>query len=409
MININVNTNDNLITGSVNGQPFSVEYSDKRYAKMTRLQEDEQKCSTMEGAKEIWEAFEDLTQVSPKEQIETKSDYLTYDPNTRTYHLTKDGRVSPIPMPDSLSEKLLYASDKNLPVDPLVKFFIRTLRNPNIQEGSTEDATRFAKEVCDYATQTFVSPTLKKQYLEEGLSEEVANEKATVPQTPFTMEGLLVTKKVVQPLWDLMQYKYELDDDGNSKKVLRDGWKKVVDEETGEVSIEKDGELYNEDYIFEPLVMGKSGDAFYMGSESDAPLGHTIKIGKEMRLDNWSQVNTNPERSCQPGIHVGNQDYISSWQRPGTVTLNCFQDPAWIGCVPYRDVAGVIRGMGVFPYSIKDREEDNRNLYHSSTYAQQANQRWAEYCDEVLDRFQEKVDEAEQQKEDAEKFQSLLS
>lgn len=405
MININI-VNDR-ISGSVNGEPFSVEYSEERYNDMVKLQKEEASVDNIEEAQDVWERFSELTTISPKEQIETESEHLTYDPNTDTYHLTNDGKVSPIPMPQSLVDKLLYAVDKNLPVDPVVKFFTRLLRNRNIQEGDSEDAARFVKEVCNYATQTFVSPVLKEKYMDEGASEDVATEMATVPQTPLTMEGLLCTKKVVDPLFDRTKYKYIINEDGEKEKVLRDGFEKTIDEDSGEVDI--DGPEYSEAWVFQPTVMGTRGDAFRCGLEEDAPLGHEIRVGKEMRLDSWDQVNTNPNRSCVPGIHTGNQDYIDSWERSNNVTLNCFVDPAVIGAVPYHDVDGVIRVKELFPHSIKDREDENENLYHSSTYADVGDKRWAEYRKEAVERFDDELEELKAKIEEKKELQEFAS
>lgn len=382
---ININIVDDRISGSVNGKPFSTKYTKETWDNMVALQAKEQGAATYKDIQAIWEAFTKLTVYTPSEQIETLSPFLRYTEKDSTYYLVHEGKTCPIPVPKSLVDKILRAAEKKLPVDPVIKFFLRTLRNPNIIEGDIVSGKKFLKEVCDYVTQTFVSPVLLKKFKEEGYSGVVATNLATIQQTPLTLEGLLCTKKVVSPLKQLERYKWILDSDGNKKQVLRDGYTKVVDPDTGEETITEP--KYSEDRIYEPVCMGSRGDAFHCGSAKDAPLGHVIRVGQEIRLPSWEFVDCNPNHSCVKGIHSGNQDYLNGWENPSNVTLDLLVDPGLIGAVPYNDVSGVIRSLGGMPIGVKDRLEDNKNLYHSSEYAALNDRRYAEYRQEVIEKF----------------------
>ena len=74
-------------------------------------------------------------------------------------------------------------------------------------------------------------------------------------------------------------------------------YKRTFNPDTGE--IDSDGLPENvEDRLFEPSVMGSSGDAFYCeGPNGYANPQHFIKVGCTHRLEDWSQVN-NPKKKC---------------------------------------------------------------------------------------------------------------
>lgn len=393
MINFNI-INKNIV-GSVNGKTFSTAYTEDLWESLTKLNTKFQRATTMEEAKELMQEAQELVTSSPKKDIESVTQDLTYNANTDTYHLKYKGKVSPVPLPKSLVDKILYAKDNDLPVTPLVKFAVRALRSIRVTKNPKDavNAAIFLERVCDYSFQTFVSPSLYEMYTEEhGFSHEVATEQATVPQTPITMEGLLCTKKVVSVLWDKMRYKYEKDAEGNPKKVLRNPNDKKVDEETGEISW-KEPE-FSEDYIFEPAIKRNTGDAFSCGkSLKKEDLGHIIRVGNETRLPSWDCVDLNDNRICSKGLHTGNQDYIKFWELSDNVTLECLVDPSQIGAIPTGDGNKVLRVKELQVLAIKDREVDNKNLYHSSTYAALQDKRWAEYRQEIIERYETDIAE----------------
>lgn len=400
---ITYNIINNNIVGSVNGEDFAVKYSKEVYEALQRESAKLGEATSFKEAKELGDKLMELLSSDVKSDIEDVSDFLSYDPNTKEYHIKQDGEVSPIPLPQNLVDKLKYAIDKELPVDPLIKFYSRLLRNPQVYNARTlGDARRFMEEIFGYIFQTFVSPSLFKKFTEEdGLSDEVAREMATVPQTPITMEGLLLTKKVVDIKYDRQRYRYELNDDGNPTLVLRDGVTKEVDENTGEVTI--NDPQYAEDWVFQPAMMGSRGDAFFSGEGEDAVEGHEIRIGQKVWHDSWSKVDCNPNHACVKGHHVGNQTYINGWETSENATLNVALDPADIGCAPYQQSgpdAGVLRTKGYMPLEFKDRTVDNKNMYHTSEYAAKKDAEWAKLRSEAIEELNTKLEEVQKEVEE---------
>lgn len=385
---IEITKSGDRIIGSVLGTPFNVEFCTVRFTKMQEVETALESCETMADAQAIVEKdFMPLLEVTTAEKVKTECPHLFVDERSGQFYLTSNGKISSIAMPQVLVDKIFYAMDKGLSVEPVVKFWTRLLRNPNIRER--EDGELYAKYISEYISATYISPILQQEALDAGYSQEKAVEMATIQQTPLTKEGLVNTKKVVRPLYDRTMYKYVLDDEGNSTTVLKDGFTKTINEDTGEVTINEPA--FSEDWIFEPAMMRQSGDAFHCGELTDATLGHTIEVGKETALSDWSQVDCSFSRSCVKGLHTGNQDYINGLENSSNVTLNCFVDPMNIGAVCNGD--NVMRVLRLFPHSIKDREAQNRNLYHSSRYAALNDSRWAEMRQEAVEKFTQKIED----------------
>lgn len=376
------------IVGSVNGEPFSTPYQKETWEKMKSANERFQKAESFDEAEKVFEQFKALLSGETKASSISKiTENLVFDEKKNTYHLTKDGKVSPVAIPSIFVEKIKYAHDNDLPAEPIIKFLVRALRSHVVQNLDLADI--FLKNLGNYVFKTFVDPILFKQFHEDGgYSEEVARELATVPQTPITMEGLLLTKKVVNPMYDRQRFMFIQDEEGNPKMILRDTVSQTIDEDTGVVTTH-DPE-YAEDWVFEPAVMRQSGDAFRCGEGKDAPLGHIIRIGQPMWLDSWDQVECSPYRTCSKGLHQGNQDYINHWENDQNVTLNMIVGPEDVGAVV--DSEDVLRTKRGFPESIKNRNIPNRNMYHTSTYAAKLDSEWEEEKAAAVERFQEEYE-----------------
>jgi hypothetical protein len=158
--------------------------------------------------------------------------------------------------------------------------------------------------------------------------------------------------------------------------------------DTGEIESEGLPEFV-EDRLFEPAVMGRGGDAFYCGDNK----GHFIKVGQTHRLESWDQVDTNDNRSCVPGLHIGGLYYIAWYS--GEIH-NVFVDPMHIGAIPCSD-DGAIRCLQYFVHS--SLAGVNGSMYHSSKYAELTDQQWEEMRREIQEdnmRASDKLQESEE-------------
>jgi len=285
--------------------------------------------------------------------IQSKCDHIVQDPLTKEFFLTYgDDKISTMPMPQSLVDRIMDSIDKNIDFLPVIKLWTRFLRNPLLKEKGADFAERFA----DFVNMRYVHPASKEVYLEKGLAEDVAIELATVYQIKITNEGLLNGYKVSRELL----HSFDIE---TGEKV--DRYKRTFNVDTGE--IESEGlPQYIEDRVFEPAVMGNGGDAFYCGDNK----GHHIKVGQTHSLESWDQVNTNDNATCVPGLHIGGLRYIA-WYA-GEIH-NVFVDPMHIGAIPDSE-DGAIRCLEYFVHS--SLAGVNGSMYHSSTYAAMTDAQW---------------------------------
>lgn len=357
---ITLNVTGEVITGSYNGKNFGVSYSKELYDKMIKLQASANQADSVEEVKKILDQFEPLTIENFKTTIEGASKYLHFNEATSETFLKYNDVVSNVPMPKGFVDRLNESIEKDIDILPMVKFFIRTLRNPMLTPDKLE-------RIVNYINATYLDHNYANKLVKEnGISQEVANERATRIQVPITQEGLLQTYKVSSEVTT----KYNTED---GKKI--DRYKVSFDEDTGLKTYDKPE--FAEDLLFEPAVMRDRGDEFLCGNK----LGHFIRVGEIHKLPNWSQVDCNDGRSCVAGLHVGNLDYIRGYQGSGTCTHNIFVDPMYIGAVPH-DGTGVIRCKEYMVYDLFDGV--TKSMYRSSTYASQTDNDWNEMLTEAV-------------------------
>ena len=377
---ITINVIEGRISGSYGDTPFSVNYDEVTYNKMVTLQSKAEEVTTMDEYNALMEEFAKLTVQDYKTTIETDCPWIHVNEATGQFFLTYGGVVSSIPMPQALVDRILASMDKEAEYLPLVKMWIRFLRNPILRKKMDNGkGENFADRFFNFVNLEYVHPKLKKELMEDhGLSEEVAERRATMYQMKITKEGLLNGYKVSEEV--LTKYDTE-----TGEEV--DRYKRTFDPDTGEISGNGFPE-HVEDRLFKPAIMGNSGDAFYCeGPNGYAKPGHFIKVGCTHRLPDWSYVDTNDERSCVKGLHFGGLKYIAYYS--GEIH-NIFVDPMHIGAVP-DDHDGAIRCLQYFVHS--SLVGVNGSIYHSSTYAAKTDEEWEEMRKEAVEAYAEsKVD-----------------
>lgn len=369
---ITVNRIGDQISGSVNGEPFSVSFDATKYEAMMDLQAKSEKADTMEELLQIVEDFKPLTQESYKELVETESPYIMVNKGTGKFYLQYAGEVSSKALPQVFADRIIKAVEKQIEITPLIKFWARWLRNPHYSDKKSKLLAEYI--AAPYTNYEKLDALMKDQ----GLSKEVATRMATTPQVAITREGLMVGYKVSEEIMD----KYSIDDQ-TEEAVKRSRFGKTIDEETGLVTYNK--AQFSEERVFQPAVQGQGGDAFYCGDK----LGHLIKTGNVIRLERWDQVDLNDDRHCVKGLHVGGLQYIKGYQKDTTVTHNVFIDPMHIGAIcDLKGSDGAIRVKQYFPHSIFGGV--NKQLYHSSRYAELTDHEYQQMVEEAVKLTSEK-------------------
>lgn len=358
---IHVSIIDDNIVGSYGDTPFSVPLNLDLYKELVELADVANAAPTMETYTACLDSFEGLVQVDYTSVIEHGANGLIHiNPVTKEFFLSHNKKVSNVPMPQALVDRIYDSIDQHIDYMPLIKMWTRWLRNPVLMEkGGTDFSNRF----FNFVNMKYVHPKLKTELMEEhGLTEEVAEKRATMYQMKITQEGLLNGYKVSREV----MHAYDTE---TGEQV--DRYKRTFNPDTGEIDSEGLPDTV-EERLFEPSVMGAGGDAFHCEGINGTGVGHFIRVGCTHYLDSWDKVNTNDEASCVKGLHVGGLKYIAWYS--GEIH-NVFIDPMHIGAVP-DDVDGAIRCKQYFVHS--SLSGVNGGLYHSSTYAAKTDEEWAE-------------------------------
>ena len=374
---ISINVIDDKISGSYGDKTFCVDFNKEVYAIMSDLAERANTAVTMEDYKKVLDLFEPLTVQDYTKTIQDKCEHIHVNKSTGEFFLAYGNVVSSIPMPKALVERIYESMDKGLDFMPLVKMWTRWLRNPVLRTKMDKGwGNEFCERFFNYINLKYVHPTLKKELMEEkGLSEEVAERRATMYQMKITKEGLLNGYKVSTEIIT----KFKEGEDGEAIEVPR--YKRTFNVDTGEIESEGLPE-HVEDRLFQPAIMGSSGDAFFCeGVNGYAKPNHFIKVGCTHRLPGWDYVNTNDRASCVKGLHFGGLEYIDCI---GGEIHNIFVDPMHIGAVP-DDETGAARCLQYFVHS--SLAGINGSIYHSSTYAAKTDEEWAEMRAKIVEEY----------------------
>ena len=387
-----VNRIGEFISGHVNGKQFGVTFDQAKYDAMKALETKASIVETMDELKALVLEFEPLTKESYKELIETASPYLFVNNSTNKYFLQYNNVVSSKAIPQVLVDKILISVEKGIDIDPIIKCWVRFLRNKKYTDTK-------AKKFAEYITAPYTNRALATKLMKEsGVSNDVALGLATTTQVAITVEGLLVGYKVSREILT----RYDINE--NEEVVTKSRYSKTVDPDTGVVTYNEPE--FAEDRLFEPASQGQNGDEFWsVGQGFDSinvnKKGHLIRVGCLHYLESWDQVDCNDDRSCVKGLHVGGLNYIQGYQNDGTVTHNVLIDPADIGAI-----VGVGTGsdgaMRVRRYFVHSSFAGvNKNIYHSSKYAAMSDAEYKNSLEEVVKAAQLTKDEADKAVDEA--------
>lgn len=297
-----VNTNGEVINGTLGEDSFSVLYSEDLFKDLMGLQEVSESVEKIDDLKALIEQAKKMIDGSKAEMESTKNPYLFLNPKTKFYHLKYNNVINDMPIPQILVDRILLSMDKGLDYMPVIKMMARVLRNPKVLNGNMNFLQRFA----NYVDIKVVNPELQTSLMEEkGFSYDVAEEMAKMYSIQITKEGMLLCYKVSSEI----NWKWEFDKDGNKVKTDLYPKKKSIDPISGLITTEEPDMPNAEERLFEPAVMHQTGDPFYClpkdfdGDFSKFKSAHLIKVGCIISHDSWDKVDTDDYHSCVEGLH----------------------------------------------------------------------------------------------------------
>lgn len=364
VINVLNSANGDKIMITINGKRIVKEFTQDAYDYLIEQESNFKEAESLEEAKAIIEDVQKTLAGEVVSSITKINQYLVHNKKDNKFYLALGDVISSWAMPDAFAQRIIKTHEKNLDVKPLVKAWIRLLRNPNLNEN-------FINRFCDYVNSKFLDLVQYNELVESGINEETAKEMATCYDVAITTSGLLATNKYARIVYT------KFDKETGERK---DRYDFEFDETTG-VKMTKLPENL-EDYTLEPPVMGQGGDEFYCGDS----LGHHIAVGKVHRLPSWSHVDKHNDHMSK-GLWLGGLSYIQGYGGRTEVLLQCFVDPAKIGSFYKGGEFSAIKVLEYFVHSAVDIP--NKALYNESTYAEQTEQDWNRDAMEAIKRIDE--------------------
>lgn len=365
------------MTGAVNGKQFGIAFSQSKYDQLLELQKKADAVTTAAEYAALMEQASKLVVPNFQEIVDSATPFIRVNPETGAFYLRIGNTDSKVALPKALKTRIEKSLSMSVDITPLVKAWTRLMRNPNLTPAK---AANFAW----YIDQLYTDEKLLAELQKNGLSTEIAKERATTYQVPITMEGLLCTYKVSREITKKW-VKDETSPEGK-KQVERRDW--AVDELTGLITYTNNE--FVEDRIYEPAVQRQSGDEFKCINilTQQETTGHIIKVGHIHELASWDMVDCRDNTACVKGLHIGNLDYIRGYQHEDTETHDVFADPMDIGAV-VRDGNGAIRVRRYFVY--KSFAGPNRSIYHSSRYSAITDAEYTVMVKAAIEESQKKV------------------
>jgi len=348
------------LSGIIGEVKYNVLFTEELYTALKAQEDAFEAAETMEDAKAILAATLPLVQTTVSEIVTTACKELVFNSKTNRYYLKSRGVVSSIPVPKILVDWIIESIEKKIDYIPVVYAWTRFLRNPYF---TNEKAERFAK----FLTSTVVDSKERDRLItEDGLSLEVATERATFRDVSLTKTGLISTYKYGRVIFTKF-------DKETGERV--DRYTKVYDEESGKVSITLPE--WAEDYALEPPIMGQGGDPVTINGTE---VVHRIKVGGIHTL-NWNQVNTSNDQ-MSAGLWIGGLSYIKAYDAPDRLLMNCFVDPANIASFYHGANFDALKVREYFVHSAVFAP--NKNLYRESSYDAHTTKEWEKLRSEAI-------------------------
>lgn len=362
------------LSGIIGDTKYNVAFTKELYTQLQNREAAFAAAETMEEAQQIIFDTLPLIQTNVQEIVTTTCPFLVFNGKTNRYYLKNRGVVSSHAVPQPLVDWIIESIEKGISYEPVVLAWVRFLRNPYF---TTEKAERFAK----YLTTTVVdNKEMQRLIDEDGLTYEVAKERATFRDVSLSKTGMISTYKYG---------KIKFNKFNSSTGDVEDRYIKTYDEETGQVTVKLPD--WAEDFVLIPPIQGESCDA--VSINGGIPV-HRIKVGGIHTLPEWNMVNTHNDHMSK-GLWIGGLSYIKAYDANDRLLMNCFVDPANIGAFYH---GGDFDALMVKEYFVHSAVfAPNKNLYRESDYASHTEAEWDKLRTEAIKLSEQKIEKIKAQ------------
>ena len=361
---------DSIVASCQGKTDVTVKYSEAKLKELQAIEIASESIKTREALDQLWAKVVEASKEDFITRVQALHPDLTVNETTGQFYLKLDGVIIDHALPAILVEYIQRSVEKGISVDPVVKCWKWFMNNPVLAEKLKDGRGEyFISRFADYLTSKYVSTELYDAYVEQGLSHEVAESKATINEINITKQGFLTGFKAS----DAVDWVYEKDSDGNVVKKDLYPDTEELDPITGEIirtPFNKE-DLKAEDMVFIPHIMKQGGDAFYCTLPDEVidektRKGHILKVGHVISLESWDQVDTRDEVGNVKALHIGNLSYLENWTAQGAVVHDVVVNPMHIGAIPEYCGNNAIRVKEY--YVLGPRTIPTNSIYHPSEY-----------------------------------------
>lgn len=356
------------INAIIGNEKISRPFSEELYSELLKLEEKFQEIETIDEANMIISLAKGMLSSGKKEsEYEDIDEFVTYSKLKKEYYIKSNDKIfTSYPMPKVFADKVLETRDKGLSIDPLIKNFIRLMRNPRFSKS-------FVEKYLNYITAKYFDSKKYNEYLEAGYEDNVAQQMATFEDVSFTSSGLLSTYKYAKIVFT----KHD-----SQTGDLKDLYPIEYDEVTGQKRYKLE-ELKIEDYTLIPPVMERSGDPIFVNGE----LKKSIVMGAIHTLDQKDH-GTYQHNHMSKGLYVGGLRYINGYSGQNRILLNVLVDPAKICAFNESGQFSAIKTEEYYVHSAVD--VPSKALYKESKYLDHTNSEWKKVATEAVEALEKK-------------------
>lgn len=403
MITINeISINEkSYLKGFIGKTPYSVENTEKS---LTLLKEAAAEVNAAESFEDVNNIYEQTLKALEEVKAdgndmllkEVLKDDLYFNEKTEQYHVKYEGKIFDKPVHKFFVDKMIEANDKGLDPKPWLIFWVRLMRNDLFYNNDFK-----VQRLISYLSAPYLDKEAADKLVEEGYSNNIAEQLSTFDQISITEQGILAAFKYVRLINE--KFVVEKDEETGEQRIVskpRYERKLEVDENTGEITKDElDLPEYAEDILFEPPVMGKSGDAFLRYTidedKETAEEGHFVSVGMIHELpEGFKQVNTDDNSWAVPGLHLGGYYYVQGFGGRTDYLVDCLVAPEDIGAVAdirESNQEGAIRCKRY--YVVGAHFKVSKGMYHPSEYAKLLDDEWVELKKELIKKKEAEIAE----------------
>ena len=131
-----LNVIEGVISASIDSEVFTKTFSEDNFKELSALADSANNATTVVDYKVAVEKFKKTCKEEISGFLGTFHNDIFVDNKTGEFYLKHNGQISAVPMPQAMVDRIKTSIDKKIDINPLIKAWIRFLRNPKNRKDS---------------------------------------------------------------------------------------------------------------------------------------------------------------------------------------------------------------------------------------------------------------------------------